>query len=263
MWGGGGASTSPLSLSALRLRYCLSDLKKVQGRVLEVGCGAGSMAKAIKKERSDLAVVACDISTLAIERARKNPSGVAFRVASAYRLPYKNGTFAAVLSFDLLEHLDNPLTALKEMYRVLSPNGVLHAYVPCEGEWSNYVFWFRKAGWEAKRIYAGHIRQYSYKTLSALFERAGYTITKVRWSNHVVNQLFDGAYFTFLLFRGQNVNTTLEGYALKKGNSIGKGLLSLAVKTVAILSFTESVFFPMIPGHGVHITAVKAKNNDK
>ncbi|MCK5644624.1 MAG: hypothetical protein KAJ19_27750, partial [Gammaproteobacteria bacterium] len=44
VWGGHEVMVTPTYLGALRLRYCLEDLRGIYGRVLEVGCGAGGMA---------------------------------------------------------------------------------------------------------------------------------------------------------------------------------------------------------------------------
>ncbi|NIN65623.1 MAG: methyltransferase, partial [Anaerolineae bacterium] len=49
-----------------------------RGQVLEVGCGAGGMARAIKARRPDLDVYGCDISRTAIGMAQRNPGGVTF-----------------------------------------------------------------------------------------------------------------------------------------------------------------------------------------
>ena len=46
IWGYHAVDLSPRSINALRLKYFLVDLASVKGRILEVGCGGGSMAKA-------------------------------------------------------------------------------------------------------------------------------------------------------------------------------------------------------------------------
>ena len=49
-------------------------------------------------------------------------------VADAHRLPFKDGVFDAVVSFNTFEHLQNPFIAAKEILRVLKPGGkvVIH-----------------------------------------------------------------------------------------------------------------------------------------
>jgi len=84
-WGAGPLRPKPWFMNGLKLRYLLEDLASVRGRVLDVGCGAGSVAKAVKRERGDLEVFGCDASRLAIAAAGTSPDGVDFRLATAER----------------------------------------------------------------------------------------------------------------------------------------------------------------------------------
>ena len=117
LWGGHEVKISPTYLGALRLRYCLEDLKNLKGKILEVGCGAGGMVKGIKTYRPDLEAYGCDISHQAIRTAERDPQGVTFREGNAYDLPFEDKSFSAVVMFDLLEHLDKPDRAIAEAAR--------------------------------------------------------------------------------------------------------------------------------------------------
>src|SRR5437879_4452711 len=81
-WGSAPVRPKPWYMNGLKLRYLLSDLAPVHGRVLDVGCGAGSIAKAVKRERPDLDVVGCDLSESALASARVDAGGVDFRLAT-------------------------------------------------------------------------------------------------------------------------------------------------------------------------------------
>lgn len=52
------------------------------------------------------------------------------RVASVYDLPFKDGEFENVLCMSVLEHLEEPRKAIKEMWRVLKPGGRIIVSVP-------------------------------------------------------------------------------------------------------------------------------------
>src|SRR5207248_7608423 len=75
-WGAAPLRPKPWYMNGLKLRYLLQDLGPVHGRVLDVGCGVGSVAKAVKRERSDLEVFGCDVSHSAIAAASASPQGV-------------------------------------------------------------------------------------------------------------------------------------------------------------------------------------------
>lgn len=68
-----------------------------------------------------------DVSDLMIEQARqrlhRDGIGVAFEHADVCSLPYAAGEFDVVIAAHVLEHLPNPVVALKEIQRVLKPGG--------------------------------------------------------------------------------------------------------------------------------------------
>ncbi len=257
VWGANHVRVTPLYLGALRLRYCLADLKQVRGKVLDLGCGGGGMSRAIKHYRPDLDVYGADISTSAIHLSKKNPEGVHFVVGDIYHLSFPDKTFDAVVMFDLLEHLDKPKKALAEIARVLKPGGLFHSYTPCEGEISNYDFWLRKFGWHGKAVYAGHIQKFKASDLEAMLKSAGFVPYQKRWSNHFWNQLFDSAYFLLLSVRGRNAGYSLEGYVASGKKTATKGVMGMFVKLVAILTYLESRTLTKVPGHGVHLSVIK------
>ena len=83
-WGAAPVRPRPWFMNGLKLRYLLGDLSEVHGRVLDVGCGAGSIAKAVKRARPDLEVLGCDLSESALATALAVPEGVDFRLATAF-----------------------------------------------------------------------------------------------------------------------------------------------------------------------------------
>jgi len=55
---------------------------------------------------------------------------VEFKLCTQDNIPYESGTFDAVMTFDVLEHVDDPRVSLKEIFRVLTPGGNLYAVFP-------------------------------------------------------------------------------------------------------------------------------------
>ncbi|MFZ2072144.1 MAG: class I SAM-dependent methyltransferase, partial [Minisyncoccia bacterium] len=51
-------------------------------------------------------------------------------VGDIHNLPFKNDSQEAIICIAVLEHVENPIKAFEEMYRVLKPGGYLYAYVP-------------------------------------------------------------------------------------------------------------------------------------
>ena len=99
-------------------------------RVLDCGCGSGSITCDLAAYVPPGYVVGIDRQTEAIEAARalaveRAVASVNFQTGDAYELSFPDGFFDAVYSNALLPHLDDPLKALTEMRRVLRPGGVM------------------------------------------------------------------------------------------------------------------------------------------
>lgn len=101
-------------------------------RVLDCGCGPGTITLGIAEVVSPGVVVGVDIAKSQVLLARENAMkagarNTRFRVADIYQLPFLNGSFDAVFMHTILEHLAEPRRALKEVLRVLKPGGLAGA----------------------------------------------------------------------------------------------------------------------------------------
>jgi SAM-dependent methyltransferase len=95
-------------------------------RVLDVGCGPGSITSGLAREVAPGTVVGVDVEAYVPAGARRTGAGApAFAVASAYRLPFDEAAFDVVYAHQVLQHLDEPVAALREMWRVLVPGGIV------------------------------------------------------------------------------------------------------------------------------------------
>lgn len=255
MWGTAKVTTSPFCFGASQLKFALEDLKNIKGRVLEVGCGAGGMIKAIKHYRPDLDVLGIDISKKAIAEAKRNSQGVEFFQGNAYGLPFKDNSFEAVVIFDLLEHLDDPLKSLGEVRRVLKPRGILSAFIPIEGATLSIPRLVEKFfGYSVKEKYAGHIQQFTLADLLKLFKKSRLKLLRRRYFGHLFFQLVDLTYFIFLSIRGKNVSYTVEGY-LAREQGLKRSFFVLIKSAIAAICYFESKIFKFFPASGVHLTA--------
>lgn len=86
--------------------------------VLEVGCGEGKLATALLRSaaRRPARFVATDLSLHRVE-GDVDPA-IDFREASVYELPFADREFDLVLCCEVLEHLEEPQRALREIARV-------------------------------------------------------------------------------------------------------------------------------------------------
>ena len=100
-------------------------------RVLEVGCGRGSMSAYFADNGFDCTLL--DSSESAIKAAKKvfkeNGLKAKFDVGDAMRLPYDDGAFDIVFSIGLLEHFEDIEVPIVEQMRVLCKGGLFLGYV--------------------------------------------------------------------------------------------------------------------------------------
>ena len=107
-------------------------------RVLDVGCGPGSITVGLAAAVASGEVVGIDADPerVALARARAAQAGAAnLRVerADVRALPFPAASFDAALVHAVLEHLPDPGAALREVRRVLKPGGVVGARSPDYG----------------------------------------------------------------------------------------------------------------------------------
>lgn len=263
VWGAPQVRLTPTYIQALKLRYCLEDLEDIRGRVLDIGCGAGNMPKAIRHYRPDLEVWGTDLSQQALKTARAAPGGVRFVAAGGERLPFPDGFFDAVTMFDVLEHIPDPIGALREIRRVLRPGGLFHLFLPLERQpFTIYAPLFR-LGWKAKQEHCGHIQFYSDAICKDHLHEAGFDVCKRRWSIHPIYALVDVAYFTMLSLRGKHVSTSVEGFVNGGPPTLARRLVGILKDMLVGMGYYESRLLRWMPGGGGHFTAQSMRCSPK
>jgi len=153
------------------------------GAIVETGCGLARWV--IYLRRAGFPITGLDVSHQALVRAREAVTDVPVFVADTLRLPFRDDSLAAVLSFGVIEHFPGgPQAALRELWRVLRPGGVALVSVP----YNNYM----------RRVLVNHLRRlrdwqkrraglnlqfaeyrFSARELSGFLESAGFEVRSV------------------------------------------------------------------------------------
>jgi SAM-dependent methyltransferase len=105
------------------------------GKWLDAGCGSGYFSRMIVPRGVTVVGVDAAPAMIAASRVKAVKEGVADRIvfqqiSGLYTLPFESGRFHGCLCLSVLEYLDNPQAALREICRVLRPDGRLILSVP-------------------------------------------------------------------------------------------------------------------------------------
>lgn len=146
-------------------------------RVLDLGCGNGSLSNAIAQNGYE--VVGVEESDSGFKFACQSYLDCQFIQASIYDLPYSQlvDAFDIVISSEVIEHLFYPKELLKNAKKCLKPNGRLILTTPYHGYLKNLSLAVTNKmdnHFTALRD-GGHIKFFSVKTLTTLLLSEGYT----------------------------------------------------------------------------------------
>ncbi len=117
-----------------------------QSYVLDLGCGMGWATRLLATRVTQGHAIGIDISDQMIAQAKavNPPPNVDFQVASASTLPFSDNYFDYVLSVESLYYYPDLLVALKEVVRVLKPQGQFYAMVNLYQENTASHHWVEK-----------------------------------------------------------------------------------------------------------------------
>lgn len=136
---------------------------------LDAGCGTGNNLLHLGRRARATGV---DFSEEALRFCKER--GVAVARGSVLQLPFKDGGFDGVTSFDVIYHrwVSDDRAALSEMARVLRPGGLLLVRVPALS-----MLW----GAHDEAVHSRH--RYTRGELRALFEAAGFDVVRATYCN--------------------------------------------------------------------------------
>lgn len=105
-------------------------------RAIELGCGEGFSTERLRKMLpGHIELEASEFVDALVPKAQERTPGVTVRQESVYDIQADDDTYDLIFLLEVLEHLDYPDAALREIARVLKPDGYLILGVPREPLW--------------------------------------------------------------------------------------------------------------------------------
>src|SRR5262245_31947180 len=112
---------------------CLATGALPYGRGLDLGCGDGQLTALLCRRLGARRLVGIDIDAQETRLARQSTLYESVHTCPADHIPEPSGSFDFVLSVSVLEHIPNIEEVLREVRRLLKPNGLLIVSVPACG----------------------------------------------------------------------------------------------------------------------------------
>ncbi len=162
---------------------------------LDCACGRGfylNYYRTVSKVR----LVGLELEANIIRKASANVGllpDITLTQGNIYALPFPDNYFDGVILSEILEHIEDDVRGLKEVWRVLKPGGVVAITVPN----ANYPFWWDPINKTLETVFkthiqhgllagiwANHVRLYTLPMLREAVTQAGFTIEAERAFTH-------------------------------------------------------------------------------
>ena len=200
---------------------------------LDIGCGTGSNLKLLRAE--GLSVIGLDHSLYALSLAKMNTQHP-FINGDLNKLPVRSGSIGLIIAMDILEHLEDDRSGIRECFQALKREGILILTVPA-------FKWL----WGIQDLVTQHKRRYKRKEILNLLTMEGFEIVKSSYFNFFL-------FFPILLARR---TTHLLGLKIRSENEINSPLLNSFLKGIFLLEphILKHFSFPI----GVSILCIARK----
>ncbi len=133
---------------------------------LEIGCGTGYVLSAVASQFPATSLVGSEYLHEGLVYARQRLPGVDFIQMDARHISFANA-FDAIGAFDVIEHIEEDETVLRQIHAALKPDGVVLITVPQHA-------WL----WSTVDVNACHVRRYSAGELHRKVTAAGFDIIR-------------------------------------------------------------------------------------
>jgi 2-polyprenyl-3-methyl-5-hydroxy-6-metoxy-1,4-benzoquinol methylase len=149
-------------------------------RILDIGCGNGALCHELASHGYE--VVGCEPCAEILHSAQREAAGLVFHTLGVDDDPsgVGNESFDVAIATEVIEHLVKPFNLPRFAKQLLRPGGHLIISTPYHGYLKN-LFLALTNSWDAHLSPfwdGGHIKFWSYKTLSQLLNESGFHIVR-------------------------------------------------------------------------------------
>lgn len=220
-------------------------------KILDVGCGMGDTSIVLSSLTSQLVGIDTSIEGIKIAKER---IGNDVLISDSIILPFKNECFNIVIMKDILEHVNNDIQAIKEIYRILRLNGLFILYVPYSlyDSISFESIVKRISGYSIDNK-VGHVRRYNILELNNLLN--DFKMIESFYFAHFLFGIMSILGVLFFYEKSKKIKTKEKDKFDNKNFLIGP--ISVILGSIKLLGKTEFSIFHGIKGAGIFIVCKK------
>jgi len=145
-------------------------------RLLDVGCGTGALLERLAHNFPQATLVGVDpVPEMRAVARERLPASTELGEGWAEELPFEDDSFDMVVSCNVFHYIRQPVVALKEMTRVLRPNGELVIT-----DWCDDYLTCRICDWCLRRFSPAHFKAYRERECLGLLKEAGHPQAQIQ-----------------------------------------------------------------------------------
>lgn len=161
------------------IRALSAVLQKSNPAILEVGSSSGFLLEDLQRQAKHASLVGSDFISGPLHQLAGRLRGVPLVQFDITQCPLADSSFDAVVMLNVLEHVEDDLAALKQLYRILKPGGVTILEVPAGPHL--YDFYDK---------HLMHYRRYRLGDLKQLAQNTGFEVERASHLGFILYPLF-------------------------------------------------------------------------
>jgi 2-polyprenyl-3-methyl-5-hydroxy-6-metoxy-1,4-benzoquinol methylase len=153
-------------------------------KILDVGCGAGVLGKALKEQNSRRHITGIELNNEACHYAKLNLDVAYNEDIELFEPPFLDQEFDCIIFADILEHLKDPWNAIKLYTRFLKHGGTVISSIPNIRHLPTLSTVIEKGSWEYKTegiLDATHLRFFAKKDFLQLLGQANIVCNSINY----------------------------------------------------------------------------------
>lgn len=158
-----------------RFRTVRSMTRPAQGAILDIGCDGCTFTGVLVEKANPSLVAGIDVSGSSLDYSRRKHPEFLLAKADGHQLPFRDKAFSAIFCLEVMEHMEHPEEALREMHRCLRDDGYCIILVPIESLLFRAIWWVWTR-FKGKVWVGAHVNHFDVRTLRTMAERSGFTI---------------------------------------------------------------------------------------